>query len=798
MNSKTPVPTPWLEALGRNLGGLQLHSLVSGNFAEAAGRNELVAKIRWFLVAMIGCYGLFAAGFYAFSEYGFFLTRAQVLFLLVSTGAILVCNTVYHFHYERIRHIRYASHLQVLFDFLLITILIHFSGGGASWFWPVYLIATLEAAILIERKREVWLLGAIGGLMFGAMLGGQHLGLLCEVPMPFVDQQLHHNGLFLLLIWLWVSLLNAAVAVVGAFLMSVIRNETEAVRRSERRLVNFLDSANDLIFCASAEGKLQYANQSWTSALGYDPTADTELNLLDIIHPDNRAKCLVAFGKASAGERVNVLEGSFIASDGHPIDVEGNITCNPDDGDSTIIWGICRDVTERKQAQAQLYHLAHHDMLTGLPNRLFFIDRLKQARAMARREKKQVAVLFLDLDRFKIINDTLGHAVGDQLLQETASRLLECLREVDTVARLGGDEFSVALANVTCAEDAELIAQKILKALSRPMTLNGHELFITTSIGISLFPDHGEDPVLLIKNADIAMYSAKANGRNNYQFYDQSMDREADKRLMLETGMRKALERDEFRIFYQPKVDMISGKVTAMEALLRWEHPELGMLPPNSFISLAEETGLIFPIGEWVLRHACMQNRAWQDQGLASVRVAVNLSGYQLQHKGLIHTIQAILDETGMDPKFLELEVTETVVMQNPDFAVAILNELRDLGIHISIDDFGTGYSSLAHLKRFSVNTLKIDKSFVREVDINSTDAAIATAIIAMGNSLNLQVIAEGVENEGQFSFLRDNKCDEMQGYLFSRPVPAEEAARLLSGEGLKIPVAPPKEVPGG
>ncbi|BCR03724.1 GGDEF domain-containing protein [Desulfuromonas versatilis] len=788
MSAGKVVQAAWLGALGRNLGSMQLQSLARGNFADPAGRNELVAKIRWFLAVMIGCYGVFAAGFYAFSEYGLFLTREQVIFLLVSVGAFLGCNTLYHFHYERIRNIRYAAHLQVLIDFLLITLLIHFSGGGASWFWPVYLVATLEAAILLDRKREVWLLGGIGGLMFGAMLAGQYLGWFCEVPMPFVDPQLHHDGLFLLLIWLWVSLLNAAIAVIGSFLMSVIRNENEALRRSERRLVNFLDSANDLIFSATPEGRLLYANHSWKSALGFDPDTADNLNLLDIIHPTYKSKCQAAFGKAAAGQRVNVLEGSFIACDRRPIDVEGNITCNPEDGDATVIWGICRDVTERKKAQEQLYHLAHHDMLTGLPNRLFFIDRLKHARAMARRGEKQVAVLFLDLDRFKIINDTLGHSVGDQLLQEAASRLLECVREVDTVARLGGDEFTVALCNVNGVEDVEQVAQKILKALSRPMALGGHELFITTSIGICLYPDHGEEPVELIKNADIAMYNAKTNGRNNYQFYDQAMDQEADKRLMLETGMRKALEREEFRIYYQPKVDMVSGRVTAMEALLRWEHPELGMLPPSSFISLAEETGLIFPIGEWVLRHACLQNRAWQDQGLAPVRVAVNLSGYQLQHKGLIATVRKILEETGLDPMYLELEVTETVVMQNPDFAVAILNELRGLGIHISIDDFGTGYSSLAHLKRFSVNTLKIDKSFVREVDINSTDAAIATAIIAMGNSLNLKVIAEGVENEGQFSFLRENKCDEMQGYLFSKPVPPQEAAKLLRGEGLKIP----------
>ncbi len=759
------------------------------NFTEAAGRTILVAKVRWYLLILIALYGLFAAGFYAFSEYGFFLSRAQVVFLLGAVGTILFYNSLLHFAYHRVRQIRYIDHLQILLDFLLITILVHFSGGGASWFWPVYLVATLEAAVLLERKADVWILGALGGLMFGAMLASQHLGLLCEVSMPFVDRSLHHDGLFLVLMWLWVSLLNAAVAFIGAFLMAVIRRENSAVRRGEKRLVSFLDSANDLIFSASSDGQLLYANQAWKHVLGFGPDQDRPISVLEIIHPDNRAKCQSSFKKALSGQKVSVLDGRLISGSGDLIDVEGNLTCNLEEGGKKRIWGICRDVTERKKAQAQLYHLAHHDMLTGLPNRLFCIDRLNQAKAVAKRLKQQVAVLFLDLDRFKIINDTLGHTLGDQLLQETAERLKGCIREVDTVARLGGDEFIVVLSNLGSVEDAEKVAQKILKNLTRPMMLDGHELFVTTSIGICMYPRDGDEPGQLIKNADIAMYSAKANGRNTYQFYDAAMDFDADKRLRLENSMRKALEREEFRVFYQPKVDMVSGRVTAMEALLRWQHPELGMLPPNDFISLAEETGLIYPIGEWVMRKACEQNRAWQQEGLPPVRVAVNLSGHQLQHRNLIQTVKGILEASGLEARFLEFEVTETVVMQNPDFAVAVLNELRDLGIHISIDDFGTGYSSLAHLKRFSVNTLKIDKSFVRDVDVNTTDAAIATAIIAMGNSLNLKVIAEGVENEGQFAFLRENKCDEMQGYLFSKPVPASEATELLRHGGLKVPV---------
>jgi EAL domain-containing protein (putative c-di-GMP-specific phosphodiesterase class I) len=323
-----------------------------------------------------------------------------------------------------------------------------------------------------------------------------------------------------------------------------------------------------------------------------------------------------------------------------------------------------------------------------------------------------------------------------------------------------------------------------LKTLAAPFILDTYELFVTASIGVSLYPTDGESLDHLVKKADIAMYYAKGEGRNNVQFYSPRMDENADKRLLLETSLRKALDNREFRVYYQPKVDIVTKKITAMEALIRWEHPMLGLVSPGEFIPLAEETGLIIPIGEWVLRAACMQNRQWLRQGLPQMRVAVNLSGYQFQQKNLLETIREILGETGLSADLLELEITESVIMQNPDFAVAVLNQLRDLGVHISIDDFGTGYSSLAHLKRFSVNTLKIDKSFVRDVEINSADAAITTAIIAMGNSLNLKVIAEGVETEGQLSFLSDNNCDEVQGYLFSTPMPADKVAGFMREYG--------------
>jgi predicted signal transduction protein with EAL and GGDEF domain len=370
--------------------------------------------------------------------------------------------------------------------------------------------------------------------------------------------------------------------------------------------------------------------------------------------------------------------------------------------------------------------------------------------------------------------------VGDELLRMVAARLKRTLRETDTVARIGGDEFIVLLSSVNDNSDVASLSDKILKSLILPFKLRDHELFVTSSLGVCMYPDDGQDTDEMMKKADIAMYHDKSLGRNNLQFYNDDMDQNTSRRFTISNSLRRGLEQNEFRVYYQPKMDMASGQIVAMEALARWEHPELGLLSPVEFIQLAEENGLIMQLGEWVLRESCIQNVRWQSEGIMDMRVAVNLSGYQLQHTALLATIRRVLKETGMSPDHLELEITESVIMQNPDFAVSILSVISDLGIHISIDDFGTGYSSLAHLKRFSVNTLKIDKSFVRDVDLSSTDAAIATAIIAMGNSLKLNVIAEGVETQAQYEFLKENNCDQVQGFLICRPLPPDELSEML------------------
>ena len=756
-------------------------------------RYLLLAKARWFFLGFAAVYGGAAGLAYAFSPVGWFLSPLQFYGVLLVLVGILVYNAVYEFAPEQMAAHPSGDSLQLLLDLLAVSLLVYFSGGAASWFWPVYLLVTLEAAILLDQRLKVVGFGLIGGAGYGIILTGQFLDIFPFLNMPFIDPELHHHALYLVLLWCWVSLLNAILAVTGSYLMTVIRHEHDRVQEAEGRLRTFLDEANDLIFSLTREGLFLYTNQAWQRALGYTAEEAIHLNVAEIIDPMIRTKYLLELRKALAGDRLEPLEGRLVTKAGELVDVEGTITCSSDQGGGQTIWVICRDVTVRKRVQEQLYHMAHHDLLTGLPNRLFFADRLRQAQALAKRQKQHCAVLFLDLDRFKIINDTLGHAVGDQLLQEVAKRLRNCVREVDTVARLGGDEFAIVLTALNGEDDAEPVAAKILSALARPVSIDIHELFITTSIGIILYPLHGEEAELLIKRADVAMYQAKSMGRNNFQMYDRAMDLDSERRMVLERGLRKGLERDEFRVLYQPKINSESGEITAVEALIRWEHPEMGLLSPAEFISLAEDTGLIHPIGEWVMRKACRQNREWQDQGLPKVRVAVNLSGFQLQQRNLVDVVKVVLAETGLAGEFLEFEITETVIMQNPEFAIGILSQLRDIGIHISIDDFGTGYSSLAHLKRFSINTLKIDKTFVRDIEVNSTDAAITTAIISMGNSLNLKVIAEGVETAGQFAMLKERQCDEMQGYLFSRPLPATEMARFLK-EGAR---ALPDDAPG-
>ncbi|WP_442598827.1 EAL domain-containing protein [Neobacillus sp. D3-1R] len=425
------------------------------------------------------------------------------------------------------------------------------------------------------------------------------------------------------------------------------------------------------------------------------------------------------------------------------------------------------------KAEDTINHMAYHDPLTGLPNRRLFKKRFEHTLEEIAGKRIEASLLFLDLDRFKVINDSLGHSIGDLLLQKVANRLKYSLRRKDFIGRQGGDEFLILLEEST-KEETEFVAKRILKALSRPFRLKGHEVVITPSIGISLFPTHGHDPETLIRNADIAMYDAKRQGKNTYQFYQLTQEKVLNDQLVLEQNLRKSLERDEFVLHYQPQVDLVTNQICGVEALIRWNHPELGSIPPNRFIPVAEETGLIVPIGEWVIKTACEQNVIWQNNGWPSLVISVNLSIRQFFQANLISMVCRILEETGLDPQYLELEITESMTM-NVEMAIGIIQELKQLGVKVAIDDFGTGYSSLNYLKRLTIDRLKIDQSFVQDIAKDSNDRDIVTTIITMGHNLKMKVIAEGVETEEQLQFLRTHGCDEVQGYLFSKPLSAED-----------------------
>jgi diguanylate cyclase (GGDEF)-like protein/PAS domain S-box-containing protein len=439
---------------------------------------------------------------------------------------------------------------------------------------------------------------------------------------------------------------------------------------------------------------------------------------------------------------------------------------------------------QRKQAEQALRYMAAHDSLTELPNRSLLHQTLRHAVSRHARHGAGLAVMFIDLDRFKMVNDTVGHSAGDRLLQECARRLTECLRSSDIVARLGGDEFAVVIEQFSALNYVSTVAQKILLALNKPFFIDGQEFLLAASIGISTFPEDGVDAETLLKNADVAMYRAKSEG-NAYYYYSSQLNAHNLARFTLETELRHAIARDELMLYFQPKLNLRSGRVTGVESLLRWRHPKLGMVSPVDFIPIAEETGLIIEIGQWVLKQACLQARQWQLHGYSWLRIAVNLSARQFAHKHLLHDISSMLVETGLAPESLELEITESVVMDNPEQAIKVLDELRAMGIHLSIDDFGTGYSSLAYLRKLPVDCVKIDRSFIKDIPFEADDMAISKSIISLGHSLRLMVVAEGVENEEQLRFMQEQGCDEIQGYVFSKPLPAREVPDFLAWEGV-------------
>lgn len=566
----------------------------------------------------------------------------------------------------------------------------------------------------------------------------------------------------------------------------IIRNITsrkqadEALHESKKRYQALTENTYDLISEISADGYFLYLSPNYKDVLGYETIELLGKKVEAFIHHDDLPSVHAGLGRAIEHNTLGQVIYRFMGKNGDMCWFESTgKVYQAATGEKRVVF-VSRDITERQRYEETIRHQAFHDSLTGLPNRLLFKDRLTLAMAHAKRNKQTLAVLFLDLDQFKLINDTLGHGLGDKMLQSVANRLKKCVREDDTVARLGGDEFTLILPEIMRAEDAAKVAHKILQSIREPMDIDCHELYITSSAGIVFYPNDGKDAETLLKNADTAMYRAKEKGRNNYQLYTPAMNAKAFERLSMENSLRRALERKEFVLYYQPKYSMSTGHVIGMEALLRWQTPDRGLVSPGEFIPIAEETGLIVPIGEWVLRTACAQNKAWQDEGLSPLRVAVNISARQFQLQNFVETVSRVLEETGLDPNWLELEITETVAMHNAEHGIMMLEELNEKGIQLSIDDFGTGYSSLSYLKRFPINKLKIDKSFVSEIGVEQERAAIASTIIVLGQSLSLGVVAEGVETKEQLDFLVDHQCDEMQGYLFGRPMPTDEFKELL------------------
>lgn len=562
------------------------------------------------------------------------------------------------------------------------------------------------------------------------------------------------------------------------------RNNAEKQRaQMEGRYRALLEAVPDAMVVVNQAGDIVLLNVQAERQFGYQPNELVGHRVKNII-PVGFAERLLADTQRSAEDASGQQMGSGIEligrrKDGSAVPIE-ILLSSLEGPDGTLVMAAIRDITARKNADAQMIHFAQHDFLTGLPNRMLLNDRIGQAIALAPRHDKRVAVLFLDLDGFKHINDSLGHPIGDRLLQSVAKRLEQCVRDSDTVSRQGGDEFVVLLSEAEQWEEVAVIAGRLLQAVAEAHLIHLHDLHVTTSIGVSVYPDDGVDAETLIKNADTAMYQAKENGRQSYQFFKPEMNVRAVERQSIEENLRRALERQEFALHYQPKIDLRTGAITGAEALLRWEHPSRGIVSPAQFIPIAEECGLILPIGDWVLREACQQARVWVDRGLPMKSVAVNVSSMQLLQETFADGVFAILEETGFDPRCLELELTESVLMKRADSTASILQTLRESGIQVAIDDFGTGYSSLSYLTKFPIDTLKIDQSFVRQIPTGGHDASIVTAVISLARSLNLRVVAEGVETPLELAFLRARQCDEAQGYYFSRPLPPEKFAALL------------------
>ena len=561
--------------------------------------------------------------------------------------------------------------------------------------------------------------------------------------------------------------------------------EDVSFTENERAQVT-LNSIGDAVLCTDSSGIVTYLNivaENMTGWLRKEASGRPLADVFQIVDGITRRPAQNPMAMAVAQNKAVGLNANciLIRRDGHESAIEDSAAPIHDrNGHCTGAVIVFHDVSVARSMSLQMTHSAQHDFLTELPNRMLLNDRISHAITLARRHKKKVAMLFLDLDGFKHINDSLGHPVGDKLLQSIAKRLVNCIRGTDTVSRQGGDEFIVLLSEVEHSEDAAITARRMLQSVAEAHSIGQHDLHVTSSIGVSIYPDDGLDAETLIKNADTAMYQAKENGRQSYRFFKPDMNVRAVERQSIEASLRRALERQEFSLHYQPKINLRTGEIAGAEALIRWTHPTRGVVSPAEFIPIAEDCGLILPIGKWVLREACEQARAWVDAGLSLGTIAVNISAMEFRGENFLEGVFAILKDTGLDPRSLELELTESVLMKRAESTESVLKTLRARGVQLAVDDFGTGYSSLSYLGKFPVDALKIDQSFVRQITSSPAETTIVAAIISMGRSLKLRVVAEGVETQEEMMYLQAHQCDEAQGYYFSRPVPRQQFAQLL------------------
>jgi diguanylate cyclase (GGDEF)-like protein/PAS domain S-box-containing protein len=677
---------------------------------------------------------------------------------------------------------------------------------------PLLIVITDNTGCILEVtgdemiKSTMMKLGINVGLQFkeeDAGTNGVTLALQHRQPIQIIGDEHYHNFLHESACYtvpfqcpdseemLGTLTVMTAVTEHTPFLLSMLCTVTDAIerelllRKKNRRLhlLNqiMVEATTNGIIVTDKEGFITEYNKFAQKITGWKREQILGNSVQNLQPFGHYIKCLL-----QTGERFEDIELVFKNRE-----TQNDVVCLLDvhpiyDKKSKLVGAFCqfRDITERYKAKERMDYMAHHDDLTELPNRRFFVKKLNERLKLAQESKETFSIMFLDLDRFKLINDTLGHNTGDLVLGIVAKRLKTCLSEQDIVARMGGDEFTILLQETVCMEEAERIAGKIIEELRKPLFINGNEFYLTASIGIVFYPHDGKNAEILMKHADIAMYQAKERGKNSYVVYKPSQDNGMEQ-LILESSLRKAIGNNEFIVYYQPQIDLRTERIVGVEALIRWKHPQLGMVSPAKFIPLAEETGMITQIGEWVMKEACRQNKKWQDMGLPPVRVSVNLSTRQFSKQDITRVVTDVLQETGLNPGYLGLEITESMTM-NVEHAVHTLRDLKNLGVQISMDDFGTGYSSLYYLKKFSIDHLKIDQSFVRDIMIDSSDADIVSTIISMAHNLGIKVIAEGVETEEQLCYLKEQGCEEVQGYLYSPPLPAHEIESLLRGAKLK------------